>query len=233
MLPFAAVATAAAPTAAVGMLRYRVQGWNGSRKDAAKDLRDVLGGLAGDSGRDIDRVLLIGHSMGGRAVLDAAASPLVTGVCALAPWLPSGEALADLGGRRIVFAHGDADTTTDFASTAQFVRRCRERGWPAAFFTVPGEQHNMLRSASAWDDVVGRFVTAEVSGTGDPLLDEATTTDVSRPPTLLSASERGTPWRGVASVAAAAATARAVPRWLAVRRDWARRDSARRGREIR
>ncbi len=212
MLPFAGVAVSTAPSAAVAMLRYRLQGWNGESKDAATDLRTVLRELP----TGIERVLLIGHSMGGRAVVHAAGSRAVVGVCALAPWLPSGEPLGDLGGRRLVFAHGTADTTTDFGATAEFVRRCRQRGWPAAFFAVAGEQHQMLRRAPAWEDLVARFVATGTSGRPDRLLDDATTSDPSRRPTPLAAAGRGGAPFGAASVVAA--SLRMAPRRLRLNR---------------
>src|SRR5882757_7830603 len=104
MWPFATTVRAAAPGAAVGLVRYRYRGWNGSAASPAVDLRAVLDGLP--SG--IRRVVLIGHSMGGRAVVAAGNHPLVCGVLGLAPWLPSGEPHVPLRGL-VVFAHGTLD----------------------------------------------------------------------------------------------------------------------------
>ncbi|MDX6261438.1 MAG: hypothetical protein QOH84_3126, partial [Kribbellaceae bacterium] len=65
MWPFAAAARAGAPGAAIGLMRYRYRGWNAAGADPAADLRAVLDRLPSR----ITRVLLIGHSMGGRAVV--------------------------------------------------------------------------------------------------------------------------------------------------------------------
>ena len=83
MWPFAAVARKAAPGAAVGLMRFRYRGWNGVAADPAADLRAVLDRLAA-AGR-FDRVVLAGHSMGGRAVVAAGNHPLVAGVLAVSP----------------------------------------------------------------------------------------------------------------------------------------------------
>ena len=75
-------------------MRYRYRGWNGAAADPVADLRAVLDGLP----PRITRVLLIGHSLGGRAVIAAGNHPLVEGVLAHAPWLPGGEPLVLLHG---------------------------------------------------------------------------------------------------------------------------------------
>ena len=89
MWPFAQAVRSAVPEAAIGLMRYRYRGWNGAAADPAVDLRAVLDGLP----PLIRRVVLIGHSMGGRAVVAAGDHPRVAGVLALAPWLPDGEPL--------------------------------------------------------------------------------------------------------------------------------------------
>ncbi|MDQ3738190.1 MAG: alpha/beta hydrolase [Actinomycetota bacterium] len=89
MWPFADVARTEAPEALVGLVRYQHRGWND--RSAATDLRRVLDAV-GEAG--VTTIVLGGHSMGGRAVVATADHPLVTGVLALAPWLPSGEPLS-------------------------------------------------------------------------------------------------------------------------------------------
>ncbi|HEY0127231.1 MAG TPA: alpha/beta fold hydrolase, partial [Blastococcus sp.] len=66
------------------LLRYRVAGWNGVAADAFADVRRVLARIREEYG-DVP-VTLVGHSMGGRAVLRAGGEPQVGAVCALAPW---------------------------------------------------------------------------------------------------------------------------------------------------
>jgi pimeloyl-ACP methyl ester carboxylesterase len=153
MWPFALAARSAAPRAAVGLMRYRYRGWNGGEAHPAADLRTVLDGLPSR----IRRVLLVGHSMGGRAVVAAGNHPLVGGVLGLAPWLPAGEPLAKIGGP-VVLAHGTLDRITDPALTATYAGRLRDAGVPVALLSVEDEKHAMLHRATDWDELVRRFV---------------------------------------------------------------------------
>ncbi|MGH3358282.1 MAG: alpha/beta fold hydrolase, partial [Nocardioidaceae bacterium] len=68
MWPLAAAAAAAAPAACVTLMRYRYRGWNGDNADAGADLRTVLERLP----ETTERIVLVGHSMGGRAVMASA-----------------------------------------------------------------------------------------------------------------------------------------------------------------
>lgn len=174
MWPFAAIARAAAPGAAVGLMRYRYRGWNGDAAHPAADLRAVLDGLP----ERIERVVLIGHSMGGRAVVAAGNHPRVVGVLALAPWLPDGEPLTPGGGSvaedsaaggsapAVVLAHGTEDRITDPRLTAAYARRLRESGVPVGLLSVEGEKHAMLRRYADWNELVRRF-TMHTIGSGN------------------------------------------------------------------
>jgi dienelactone hydrolase len=168
MWPFAVAARAAAPAAAVGLMRYRHRGWNGNEAHPARDLETVLDGLPST----ITRVVLIGHSMGGRAVVAAGSHPLVSGVLGLAPWLPADEPLVALRGP-VVFAHGTADRITDPALTATYAHRLRASGVPVGLFSVDDEKHAMLRRSADWNDLVRRFVTTAL---GPPTTCPALTT---------------------------------------------------------
>ncbi|MDP9430588.1 MAG: alpha/beta fold hydrolase, partial [Actinomycetota bacterium] len=81
------------------LLRYRVAGWNGVAADAHADVRWTLEELRERHGDDVP-VVLVGHSMGGRAVLRAGGlggdGAQVRAVCALAPWTPPGEPVGHL-----------------------------------------------------------------------------------------------------------------------------------------
>ncbi|PRC48178.1 alpha/beta hydrolase, partial [Mycobacterium sp. ITM-2017-0098] len=92
----------------VARVRYRVRGWNAPRKDPVRDASAALDRLPGTS-----RVVLVGHSMGGRVAAHLAARPEVIGVVALAPWWPAGEAERIPADTRLVALHGTADTWTD------------------------------------------------------------------------------------------------------------------------
>ncbi|MDQ4007208.1 MAG: alpha/beta hydrolase [Actinomycetota bacterium] len=172
MWPFAAAARTAAPRARIGLLRYRYRGWNGAEAHPVADLRAVLAGL----GDEVERVALVGHSMGGRAVLSAA-DPRVVGVLAMAPWVPEGEPVADLGGRTVVLAHGNRDRTTDPRLTAEFAARVRQSGVPVALFDATGEEHALLARHGDWEDLVRRFVRTAFGLDRDPTVDAALSID--------------------------------------------------------
>ena len=159
MWPFAVAARAAAPDAAIGFLRYRFRGWNDAG-DAAVDLRTVLDELP----PVLSRVFLIGHSMGGRAVVAAGNHPRVAGVLGLAPWLPAGEPLAALR-PPVTFVHGTDDRMTDPAGTTAYAARLRAAGVAVTTYSIRGEAHAMLRRPKEWDRLVADFVR---SALGEP-----------------------------------------------------------------
>jgi pimeloyl-ACP methyl ester carboxylesterase len=173
MWPFAAAARTAAARARIGLLRYRYRGWNGAEAHPVADLHAVLAHL----GDDVERVALVGHSMGGRAVLATAADPRVVGVLAMAPWVPEGEPVADLGNRTVVLAHGSRDRTTDPRLTAQFAARVRQTDVPVALFDATGEEHALLTRHGDWEDLVRRFVRTAFDIDRDPTVDAALSID--------------------------------------------------------
>lgn len=138
---------------AVGRAHYRYQGWNGEQADAAQDARRALDELGGRFGPV--PVLLVGHSMGGRAALRVADHPLVCGVVGLAPWCPPGEPVEQLAGRRAVLLHDPADRVTDADGTWDLVRRARDSGVEACGVVMPRGGHAMLRGASDWHRLAG------------------------------------------------------------------------------
>ena len=144
---------------AVYLLRYRVRGWNGPAMDAYRDVRWALDEIARrHPGRP---VALVGHSMGGRAVLRAADGPGVVAVCALAPWL-EGDPVAQLAGRAVLIAHGDRERMTDPAESFDYAVRARAVTRRVARFDVHGDGHAMLRRAADWTSLVTRFVFGEL-----------------------------------------------------------------------
>ncbi|MFC1415780.1 alpha/beta fold hydrolase [Streptacidiphilus cavernicola] len=144
---------------AVGEVVYRVRGWNGDRADAAVDAAAALEQVAAAFGPV--PVVLLGHSMGGRAALRVAGADQVTGVLALAPWCPPGEPYTQLAGRRLVTLHDVADRVTDPRETRAFAANARAAGAEAAGFAVRGSNHAMLgRRRVDWQTVSTGLVAA-------------------------------------------------------------------------
>jgi dienelactone hydrolase len=146
---------------ATALLRYRVAGWNGEAADAFQDVRWAIAELREQHGTDVP-IVLIGHSMGGRAVLRAGGEPSVTAVCALAPWTPPGEPVMHLRDQTVVIAHGRGDRWVPPKLSADFAVRARRAGARVARFTVDGG-HSMVRRASRWHALARDVVLA---GTG-------------------------------------------------------------------
>ncbi|MFJ9348205.1 alpha/beta fold hydrolase [Streptomyces sp. NPDC101237] len=182
MRPFvSAAASVSSPRdVLVGQVRYRYRGWNDDADPLQDALRalDELRGLAGDVS-----VVLVGHSMGGRAALRAAADPSVRGVLALAPWCPPGDPVEDLSGTRILVLHGDRDRVTEPAGSQGYVRRARAAGAQAGMVLLKGGDHAMLRRSQDWHRASAAAIrrllrperdlegwTAEACGSGEPLL---------------------------------------------------------------
>ncbi|MFJ8946076.1 alpha/beta fold hydrolase [Streptomyces sp. NPDC102395] len=149
MKPFVrAVAREVPDDVLLGEVRYRLRGWNGSAADTLKDVHRALSELTRLAG-DVP-VVLVGHSMGGRAALRAAEALQVRGVLALAPWCPPGEPVEHLGGKRIVVLHGDRDRVTDPGASLAFVERARAAGARADTVLMPEGDHAMLRRSGTW-----------------------------------------------------------------------------------
>jgi predicted esterase len=143
------------------LIRYRVAGWNGSAADAFADVRWTVEQLRAEHGPDVPLVL-VGHSMGGRAALRAGGDPQVAAVCALAPWTPPGEPVDHLRGTVVTILHGRGDRWVPARLSADFALRARAAGVQVARFTAPGG-HSMLRGAERWH----RFaVDTVLGGTG-------------------------------------------------------------------
>jgi pimeloyl-ACP methyl ester carboxylesterase len=127
--------------------RFKVKGWNGELASPAADLVSLLDEITTRFG-DIP-IALIGHSMGARASFRVAGHPAVTAVAGLAPWLPPGDPVDQLAGRRVLLAHGTADRVTPPAETWAYAERARAVTDVAAI-EVRGGEHTMLWRAPLW-----------------------------------------------------------------------------------
>jgi acetyl esterase/lipase len=158
MLPIARMIAARGP--AVFVLRYRYRGWNAPANDAQRDAEWALAEL----GRRHPRtpVVLVGHSMGGRAALGAAGARNVLAVCALAPWLDGSDPVSQLDGRTVLIAHGDRERYTDPRKSYDYALRAKGRGVRICRFDVHGAGHFMIDRAADWHRLVRRFVLGEL-----------------------------------------------------------------------
>jgi predicted esterase len=134
--------------------QFAVRGWNGDQASPAGDLSRLLDQIW--ARHDGVPVLLAGHSMGARAAVRAAGHPAVCAVAGLAPWLPLGEPVAQLAGRRVLLAHGSADTVTRPDETWAYAGHARAVTSVTAL-EIGGGDHPMLRRASLWHAIAAEF----------------------------------------------------------------------------
>jgi hypothetical protein len=113
--------------------------------------------------------------MGARAAVRAAGHPAVSAVAGLAPWLPPGEPADQLAGRRVLLAHGTADSITSPAETWAFVEQARAVTKVTAVELRDGD-HPMLRRARLWHAIAAEFARAALAlPPGDAALTAAVT----------------------------------------------------------
>jgi predicted esterase len=134
--------------------RYQLRGWNGELASPVPDLSAVLDQIGARFGGI--PIVLVGHSMGARAAFRVAGHPAVSAVAGLAPWLPDGEPVAQLAGRRVLLAHGTADHVTDPAETWAYAERARSVTEVAAI-EIRGGEHALLRRAALWHRLAVQF----------------------------------------------------------------------------
>ena len=142
----------------VWRLRFRYRGWNDGA-DTVADVRWAVQQLRGHHGEL--PVVLVGHSMGGRAALRAADEPGVVGVVGLAPWVEPGEPYKQVLGRRLLVVHGTRDRTTSAMNSKALVDAVRADSGPASadatFVRLRHGGHAMLRRAGVWNDLTADF----------------------------------------------------------------------------
>jgi pimeloyl-ACP methyl ester carboxylesterase len=156
MLPVAWAIQGAVRRSGIAVWRHRfaVRGWNGDEASPAGDLSVLLDDI-GIQQHGVP-VAVVGHSMGARAAFRAAGHPAVCAVAGLAPWLPPGEPASHLAGRRVLLAHGSADTITSPGDTWAYAERARAVTTVTAL-EVRGGDHAMLRRAPLWHAIAAEF----------------------------------------------------------------------------
>lgn len=133
-------------------LRNRHRGWNGG--DPVEDARQAVAEVR--DGRPGAPVVLVGHSMGGRAALRTAAlDDGVAGVVALSTWVERSDA-PHL--RRIAcpvhLFHGSADRVTAPESSRFVERVVMGAGGSATATIVPGGNHSLTIPWLTWTNLV-------------------------------------------------------------------------------
>jgi|ERR1700761_6683864 len=170
MIPVAAAIRRAVPgqAAVVNRPLYRLRGWNGDLASPVADLTAAIDQI-GERFGPIP-VVLVGHSMGARTAVRVAGHPQVTAVAGLAPWLPPGEPVEQLAGRRVLLVQAAGDIVTRPADTWAFAERA------AAVTTVATielrhSDHAMLRRAPLWHRIATGFVRLALglSDGGEPV----------------------------------------------------------------
>jgi pimeloyl-ACP methyl ester carboxylesterase len=134
--------------------RFTVRGWNDTQACPVHDLTRLLDDLRDQFGPT--PVVLVGHSMGARAAMRAAGHPSVTAAAGLAPWLPPGEPVDQLAGRRVLLAHGTADTVTSPADTWAYAARAAALTSVTQIEVRTGE-HTMVWRAPLWHGLAAAF----------------------------------------------------------------------------
>lgn len=158
MAPFAAQLARAGRSEglAVGTVLYRMRGWNGAQAEPVRDVEAILGQVRARYGPV--PVVLVGHSMGGRAALRCAGDASVTGVVALAPWLEAAEPLSQLAGKQVLILHGDRDRWTDPRASLRYAHAGQGVARTLGRVQINGEGHTMLRRAPVWHELTLAFV---------------------------------------------------------------------------
>ena len=173
MIPLAGAIRRALPGGATVVSRplYRVRGWNGDLASPLADLTAALDQL-GERFGPIP-VVLVGHSMGGRAVLRVAGHPRVTAVAGLAPWLPPGEPVGQLAGRQVLLVHSSSDRITKPAETWAYAEQAAAVTTVATIEVRSGD-HAMLRRATVWHRITAEFVRLALDlPAGDTMVGDA------------------------------------------------------------
>ncbi|WP_049759028.1 alpha/beta hydrolase family protein [Renibacterium salmoninarum] len=135
---------------AVAQLRYRQRGWNEQLQAQVVDGKWAIKELSAHFVQV--PIVLVGHSMGGRAAAYLSQEPQVVGTVALAPWWPQQEGELFRASQHLLVMHGTSDGWTDPSNSAQQVQIAKSNGVDASWRAMPGG-HFMLRNPSQWQRI--------------------------------------------------------------------------------
>lgn len=151
----------AAHGVAVWKVQYRLRGWNHPAKDPAQDAHWALEEIRRQHG-DVP-VVLLGHSMGGRAAVQVLGDPSVIGMVALCPWLPH-EPVVGARGKKVVIAHAIVDRWTSPRETDEWAAAARKLASTLLYVRVRRTGHFMLRRSGLWSDLASGFSVTWLGG---------------------------------------------------------------------
>lgn len=147
-----------------GLAVYRVlnsrRGWDAEHTPvvdtqwALDRVRERLGELP---------IVLVGHSLGGRAAVLAGGADGVVGAVALAPYLLPGDGAVDLSGRRVLMVHGARDRIASLPR-AEATARELARHADVGFIRVADGTHSMLRHHRDFDGAAAAFTAGLLLG---------------------------------------------------------------------
>lgn len=127
-----------------------------------ESIMDTLAGAAFLESEGVEAVGLVGHSLGGAVVIQAAAAdPAVRTVVALATQSYGTDPVEDLGPRcAILLLHGAADRVLPFAGSQQVHERAAE---PKRLVVYPDTDHNLDEAAEEVRRTVRDWLAGELS----------------------------------------------------------------------
>ncbi len=164
MWPIAEVIRHQLPDVRVALLGFHLSGWNDDGADVLADTRWALERLRGRfPGRPI---VLVGHSLGGRVVMQVGGDPDVVGVIGLAPWAPDGDPVEQLAGQSVVVLHGDHDREVSEPSERAFLAAAERAGARVSKHVLPGLGHTMVKRFRVWDRLTVSAVRRLVAEAG-------------------------------------------------------------------
>ncbi|MDT5137856.1 MAG: hypothetical protein QOD58_2118 [Mycobacterium sp.] len=143
-------------------VQYRLRGWNSPQRDAVRDAEKVLGQIRQRSA-NLETVVLVGHSMGGRVAAQLSAQGGVGAVVALAPWWNGDKGDLIPAGTRLLVLHGTADTRTDPRLSRAQTLRAQRRGLDAQWVGIEGVGHHMVRRWPEWHRRTTDFVAESLA----------------------------------------------------------------------
>lgn len=135
---------------AVWKVQYRVRGWNAPENSPARDAEWALAEIRRLHGEV--PVVLLGHSMGGRAAVQVLGDRSVIGMVALCPWLPN-EPIEGAAGKQVMIAHGLTDRWTSPRETRRWATAAEPFAASMLYVQVRRTGHFMLRRGGLWSDL--------------------------------------------------------------------------------